>query len=1045
MAEAGTVIAGRYRLERLIGMGAMGQVFEAWDLDLETTVAAKLLGPDLVSDSTALQRFRQELLLARKISHPNVIRLHDMVHEGSWWLITMDFVAGRTLADHLREIRSAPVEQAIDYAMQIARGLEAAHDVGVVHRDLKPANILIDSRERLLISDFGIARSLSQAGLTRQGVIVGTLDYLSPEQAAGEKVDGRSDLYALGIILCEMLTGGLPFFATTAEEAISQRLVSSPRPLQNLDDCPHWLAGVCHRLLRRDPDERYQSARAVIEALRQEQAPRGRRFKAGVAIASALVVALGAAATWSVWRNAPESESPAASSAAAVEYYVLPPLQTEEPEVSWAIAGVVADALAPWREAVIQPVSRTRSTWERLMIPTADMATQEAAIADAYAGGRRLSVDYDDKGLHLRGAAELEFLPLLAEGELGAALVTLRAKIGALPFGEMQPELPDALPALTEFYRGRFLMERGETLAAIAPLTNAADLDPESAAVWWALAMSFKAQGRVDEALDASLRAGRLAGNAGLYAGWIGALQAETSGQPTQAAELLQAHVERYPSSVLTHLWLAELHAGNGDIEQAIALCREALNSDPDRTMAWYQLGKYSILTGQAQRALDDYLTQGLVRSKRQSSRQAEADLVNAMGVAYDQLGQLDEAAENYGRAERMRAEIGDARGQASTLRNLAAIASFSGAADDAARYLARARTILEELGDQSALADLFNDEGILAEENGRYDVALEKYRNALRIRQQLPDDRKRAESLSNVGYAFYQTAEYGNAEAYWQQALDQYEQLGIAVGRVHVLQQLALLQWVEGDWSAAIDLLRQSEHLSISLQMHEEQAVNHGLLAQVFYARGDFSEALGHAETAEQGFSERSDVRGLTEMTLLKAQISLARGDVEPALSQLESLELEPLNVEQQAKVADTLARSAFAAGRLQEAIDFSENAISLAQASGSAVVLAAAQATRLLVRPGTTTSDWDTQLEKAADIGHVPLIVDTLSTAIQGVASDVESLARWSVTYWPILSREQGFWQRNSLLERILPLCPLGTVSCDDLNALRAQGSSA
>ena len=220
----GTLVAGRYRVAGIAGVGGMGVVYRARDEELGVETALKVLRPDLGSDPAVVERFRSELRLAREVSHKNVVRIHDIgEHEGLRFL-TMRYVPGRSLSDVLEKEGPMSPERAVAITRQVASALEEAHRAGVIHRDLKPGNILLDRDDTAYITDFGIARSLTRDGLTRAGAVVGTPDYLSPEQIAGDPVDGRTDLYALGIVLYEMLTGELPFRPGSQAEMLGQRL-----------------------------------------------------------------------------------------------------------------------------------------------------------------------------------------------------------------------------------------------------------------------------------------------------------------------------------------------------------------------------------------------------------------------------------------------------------------------------------------------------------------------------------------------------------------------------------------------------------------------------------------------------------------------------------------------------------------------------------------------------------------------------------------------------------------------------------------------------
>ena len=196
----GARVAGRYRIVELCGVGGMGLVYRADDEELSLPVALKVLRPELSADPSLLDRFRRELVLGRQVSHPNVVRIHDIGQDGDLHFLTMDYVEGRSLRQWMEERGRMDEATAVSILRAVTEALAVAHRAGVIHRDLKPSNILIDASERPHVSDFGLARSLAASGLTRAGTVMGTPDYLSPEQARGEPVDARTDLYALGII-----------------------------------------------------------------------------------------------------------------------------------------------------------------------------------------------------------------------------------------------------------------------------------------------------------------------------------------------------------------------------------------------------------------------------------------------------------------------------------------------------------------------------------------------------------------------------------------------------------------------------------------------------------------------------------------------------------------------------------------------------------------------------------------------------------------------------------------------------------------------------
>ena len=266
--EPGTLLAERFEILQLLGQGGMGAVYKARDTELERLVALKLIRPELASHPEILRRFKQELILAREVTHRNVIRIFDLGQAQGIKFITMEYVEGRDLKGLIHEKGKFTAEEAVPIVLQIAAALEAAHTAGVVHRDLKPQNVMSDKDGRVYVMDFGIARSLEHQGMTQTGALMGTPEYMSPEQAKGEKVDARSDLFALGIIFYEMLTGISPFKAETAMAMMFKRTQERATPLSQLNlGVPPVISDIVSKCLETKAEERYQSAREVITDL----------------------------------------------------------------------------------------------------------------------------------------------------------------------------------------------------------------------------------------------------------------------------------------------------------------------------------------------------------------------------------------------------------------------------------------------------------------------------------------------------------------------------------------------------------------------------------------------------------------------------------------------------------------------------------------------------------------------------------------------------------------------------------------------------------
>src|ERR1700686_1887389 len=269
--EPGTLLAERFEVLQLLGQGGMGAVYKARDTELERLVALKLIRPELASNPEILRRFKQELILAREVTHRNVIRIFDLGQAKGFKFITMEFVEGRDLRAVLHERVKLPPDETVGIIAQVCPALESAPAAGVVHRGLKPQNIMLDAKDRVYVMDFGIAHSLETPGMTQTGALMGTPEYMSPEQAKGMKVDPRSDLFALGIIFYEMLTGISPYKAETALATLLKRTQERPRPPAEGDAAiPKAISDVVMKCLEIDRDHRFSSAREILEDLGQE-------------------------------------------------------------------------------------------------------------------------------------------------------------------------------------------------------------------------------------------------------------------------------------------------------------------------------------------------------------------------------------------------------------------------------------------------------------------------------------------------------------------------------------------------------------------------------------------------------------------------------------------------------------------------------------------------------------------------------------------------------------------------------------------------------
>lgn len=261
-------IIGNYKIESKLGEGGMGAVYKGVDTMLDREVAIKALKPELASQTSVVERFRTEAVTLAKLNHPNVATLYTMFRQGEELYMVLEFVRGETLDNILQRRGALPAAEAIPVFCQVLDGIDHAHELGIVHRDIKPANMMLTEKGTLKVLDFGIARLLGSARMTRAGNIIGTLEYMAPEQVRGLETDGRSDLYALGMMLYEVLTGRLPFDTDNEFELMKAQTERTPPPPRTINpNIPEAVEAAIMKAIEKDPDKRFQTGGEFREVL----------------------------------------------------------------------------------------------------------------------------------------------------------------------------------------------------------------------------------------------------------------------------------------------------------------------------------------------------------------------------------------------------------------------------------------------------------------------------------------------------------------------------------------------------------------------------------------------------------------------------------------------------------------------------------------------------------------------------------------------------------------------------------------------------------
>jgi tetratricopeptide (TPR) repeat protein/TolB-like protein len=940
----GTVLGGRYEIVTLAGAGAMGIVYKAHDRELGVDVALKVLRSDLATDPRFVERFRRELLLARQVVHRNVVRIHDIGESDGVRFLTMTYVEGESLLELLERDGPIEAERATVIVQQLADALQHAHDAGVVHRDLKPGNILIGADGSPYITDFGVARSAGRSELTRAGAVVGTPDYLSPEQVAGEPVDHRSDIYALGIVFYEMLTGKLPFPGESQGEILAHRLTGRVRDVRHTGrHVPRHVRAAITRSLERRPSRRYQQARELAADLSGGSA---RRFRRPAWQAAAVVVAVAGVAAalaitggeWPMLRTPQGNAAPAGRRSLAV----LPLAdETADPALAWAGTGVsdmVAAKLSESPELRVLDTQRVFRILRDLGLTDGryddDTIRQLAELLDVDAlvtgtvrrGGETVRIDLrlvertDASGSGGRHASAESPAASGVFASVNQLAERLRTELGAAQPREPQREEPNtgSLEAARAYHEGRTRLAVGDYVAAVPALERAIGADPGFTAAMERLGEAYQNLGYRDKALAAVERAARtVEGNRSRLASRVRARLALLRGEPEAAEKEYAELAARYPRDTELLLDLAAAQAAHGEIARAVDTLKKATAIDHNDPRAWFLLGKNTILSGDSGRALNDYLVRALALQKQLKNEQGEGDVLNAIGVAYHQLGEYARALEHYSASAAIRERLHDDRGTATSLKNRARVYLAMSRLAEAEPDLRRAQAMFERIGDRTGLADVMNDFGVLFERRGAYADALRHYESGLKIRRTLGDGRLLAQSHDNVGYIHFVVGEYDEAAIYWREALDVREQIGEKSGIILSMQNMGFLHTAQGRWTAALKSFLDALERSRAIDFKNAMAVSFGNVGVLQHYQGRYDAALSSLDEALAILNGLGDKRGLAEFAMKQVGVLLDVGALEEAQRKLDAAEPVALESGNREQLADFQVLSAHLSAR--------------------------------------------------------------------------------------------------------------------------------
>jgi tetratricopeptide (TPR) repeat protein len=905
----GTPLGTRYLIESILGEGGMGMVYRARDLELDRTVALKVIRPDLASRPEILDRFKREIQLASRVTHKNVVRIHDLGEVGDLRFISMSFIEGESLRALLDREGPLSAERGVPLVRQIAVALQAAHDAGIVHRDLKPHNVLIDKDGQPYIGDFGISRSMDSDGtMTETGAILGTVDYMSPEQARGDVPDHRSDIYSLGMMMYEMFTGTLPFRAANPLSVMVKRVHEDAPPVTAVrPGVPPWLSAVIARAMQRNAEDRYQTLGDLVRDLDRQQATRAARRRlwkraAAAAVVLAALLAIGyGGAQW--FRSRPQA-APAVKTSLAVLPFTN---ATGDPRFDWVRSGVtsvVRTGLLQARALRLAGDDRVQeilgllkpAPGEESRPTTVQRVGRLAGVDQVLAGslvrigaGYRIDASLTQIGESAPGAAR----PIVLDGADEAAILKMmdeltrrvREDLGvARGWGEKEigaAQLStDSVEALSLYGEGLTLGRSGNEIEAAKRFEAAIAKDPHFAMARAELAATYDALGYADKAKKMADQAVQ---NVGRTSPWevaqIRATRARLNGDLAEAAKALQSIVDAAPNDAASILDLAQVQEDAGDLPGALASLQRAVSLDPGHPGARFALGRVLFKSGHSADAVAEF-NRALALHGESGNDQGKAQVLNGLGNAALGLNQLDDAERYFNQSLEIRRRIGDQRGTAVTLNNLSHVNRQRGRYEDAIRSGKEALQISTAIGDKIWMADSSMGLGDTYQDAGRPEDALKSYEESLRIMREVGDDARLARNLRNLGYVNAVLGKYVEAFFFMKEGLSKTRASNDKVALTRALTDIGVVEQLQGRYEEAITY--DTEGLSVAKELDDKvaQAVIQGNLGEIHADQGNYAAAFALFEEAGATLRKAGSESVLADCLTYEGSSRLRAGD---------------------------------------------------------------------------------------------------------------------------------------------------------------------
>lgn len=1030
--QPGDMIGGRYEIQLLLGEGGMGSVYKALDREVERTVALKLIRPELASNPSILARFKPELLTAHQVTHKNVIRIYDLAEAEGVKFITMEFVEGSDLRRILLDNGKLALERAIEIIRQVCKALDAAHSAGIIHRDLKPQNIMQEAKTgRILVMDFGLARNIEGDGMTQTGALLGTIEYMSPEQSMGKTLDQRSDIFAVGLIFYELLTGNTPYKADTAMASLLRRNQERAVPAAEMDSSiPKGLSDIVSKCLERDLEHRYQSA---LEILADLDAYEGRRPTLAsiaipipapvkpampwkwVAIASLVVAVVGGG--WVLKSGVFRSGSGSAVSEAKGPELSLAilPFQNATGDASQDSLGAnLADMLntAIGQSAHMRVVSpdRMHQIFSDLRIapgsqldPATITSVAKFGNADTVVSGKFMKF-----GGQMRIQARVQDLkqgrdvPLkvdvASEKDVFKAVDQLadliRQNISAssdvqkeLKASSYQPtsKSPEALRA---YMQGLTLRREGKDLDAVKMFQSAVDQDPDFALAYAGLAETNSALGYDSQAEQASRKAVDLSSQLPVTERYlIEANHARVMKDIKKAIEAYEKLAASLPGDTDVRYALGYLYLDAGDHDKARPLFAKVLKTDPNNLAALLQAGWLEVDAGNPQAGLDP-LNRALTLAVKVDNQEQKAVILQALGIAYERMNKFNDAIDSIQKSMEINKALKKQVGVANNLVELGNVMAAIGKPDEALANYNRALDLRRAIGAKKDAASTLLSIGGLMEDRGQYDKALQLYKESLQVQRDSGDLYMQGVCLNDIGSVYLAKGQNDDAITYYQQSLQIREKLNASLDTADTLHNLGEAYTKTAQYDQAMTAFMPALQLRRAANDAHGGALESHSIGMIFLYQGRFGAAVNSLKESLQGFRDVKDRSRLMAQVLIDYVQSLAlagRADeVGNTLEEARSLASELKNDKLTADVHNTRGDLAFYGGDFKTAKDNYQQGLQLA----------------------TRAKAPETVLISKLDLARIALAEGRSQAAVSELKNLAQEADREGLKYWALVS---------------------------------------